>query len=211
MARIFLVRHGQTAWNKELIFRGRKDLPLSEFGLRQAEAVADGLAGEPIAAVSASPMVRAVQTVTPLAERLGLPVTPAPGMIDADFGEWEGKTIPEVQAAWPDLFALWTTAPHRVAFPGGETFRGVAERSLAALRTIARDAGESTVAVCGHRFINKVVLCGLLEIVESGFWRIKQDTACINVLEIAGDKAVVERTNDTHHLAPLNPKREVDF
>ena len=211
MARIFLVRHGQTAWNKELIFRGRKDLPLSDFGLMQADAVGRALAPEPVSAIFASPMDRAVRTIAPLAEARGLSVRPIDGLIDAHFGRWEGKTIPEVKESDPDLFARWESDPYSVSFPDGEGFADVARRATDAVRRLAGDAGDTTIAVCAHRFIDKVVLTSLLGIVETGFWRIKQDTACINVLTIDGDRIVIERLNDTHHLAPLNPPREVDF
>ena len=211
MARIYLIRHGQTAWNKQQIFRGRKDLPLSDHGHAQARAVGERLAQEGITAVFASPMTRAVQTVTPLAETLGMEIERVEGLIDADFGAWQGKTVPDVKEQYPDLYALWERSPHRVAFPGGETTNDVAARATSALRDLAENAGDRTIAVVAHRFVNKVILCSLLGILETGFYRIKQDTACINTLLLDGDRLVIESLNYTDHLRAIQSGAEADF
>jgi broad specificity phosphatase PhoE len=211
MARIILVRHGQTAWNREQIFRGRADLPLSDHGHAQARAVGDHLAGQDVAAIHASPMLRARQTAEPLARAKGLPVLDAEGLIDADFGAWQGKTVPQVEAEFPDLFRLWQTEPANVTFPGGESYRAIVRRAAAEFDRLAHRAGDGTIVVVAHRFINKVVLCALLGIAETGFWRIKQDTACLNTITVEGGKPVIESLNFTAHLDRLRTGREIDF
>jgi broad specificity phosphatase PhoE len=211
MARIVLVRHGQTAWNREQIFRGRADLPLSEHGHAQARAVGDHLAGLDVAAIHSSPMLRARQTAEPLAQAKGLPILDAPGLIDADFGAWQGLAIPQVEEKYPDIFRLWQAEPAKVKFPGGESYRAIARRAAAEFDRLARDAGDGTIVVVAHRFINKVVLCALLGIVRTGFWRIKQDTACLNVIAVEGGGPVVESLNFTAHLDRLRTGREIDF
>ena len=169
MARIFLARHGQTAWNKEMIFRGRKDLPLSEHGHAQARAVAEGLASEDLTAVYASPMARAAQTAEPLAEQKGLEIRRAEGIIDADFGRWQGMTIPQVQEQFPGLYELWIRDPYRVTFPGGEAFSEIGRRAERQLRELAGEVNDGAALVVAHRLINKVILCALLGILETGF------------------------------------------
>ena len=80
--RIFIARHGQTTWNVASVFRERKDIPLSEIGFRQADLVAERLAGEGIRRLVSSPLDRARQTAAPLAARLGLRVETDNRLID---------------------------------------------------------------------------------------------------------------------------------
>lgn len=104
MARFFLVRHGQTAWNKDQRFRGRKDIGLSDKGREEAGLVADALENEGIEHLYASPLSRSMDTLAPLSERTGKEVVPLEGVIDLNFGEWEGMAPDKVKQEYPDLY-----------------------------------------------------------------------------------------------------------
>ena len=95
MTNIYLVRHGQTAWNKEEIFRGRTDVPLDETGLREAQLVAAYFQGKEIHAIYSSPLLRAFQTAQEISKVCDLGVTPLQGIIDMSFGEGEGRSLQE--------------------------------------------------------------------------------------------------------------------
>lgn len=202
MALVLLVRHGETQYNREEVFRGRLDVPLNERGREQARATGRALAGAPIAAVWASPLSRAVQTAEAIAAPHGLPVRLHDGLIDLDFGAWQGLPHDEVRRRHPDLYRRWVEAPGTVAFPGGETLAGAAARAVAALNAIA---AAGAVAVVSHRVVCKLLVAAALGLGGEGFWKIRQDTACINVLDWtpAGDggfHAGVRCLNDTCHL-----------
>ncbi len=204
MSRIILVRHGQTAWNIGAgggeRFRGRTDLPLDDMGLAQAHATAERLRDYPIVAVYSSPLKRAVQTAQPTAQRLGLPVQPLPGLIDINYGVWQGLSHPEVAQRYPELYRCWLEKPHRVKFPGGESLRQVRLRGMAALReTIARHEGQ-VVLLVAHQVVNKVLVCAMLGLSNSYFWRIRQDNACINVFDHQDGVFTAVLINDTCHL-----------
>jgi len=195
-----------------MIFRGREDLDLSDHGHLQAAAVADHMEPVPLEAVYSSPMRRAMQTARPLAERKGLEIIESDEILDADFGAWQGLTVPQVQERFPELFELWEKSPHKVTFPGGERFGRIAERTSAGIQRIARELGDGAAAVVSHRFINKVVLCWLLDILEGGFWKIMQNTACINEIVLSGPTVVIQQLNYTGHLAQIaGSGREPDF
>jgi phosphoserine phosphatase len=211
MTKFFLLRHGQTAWNREQRFRGRKDVPLSEAGLREAEAVAEALAGEPLAAVYASPLSRATETVRPLARRLGLPVTALPEIIDMDFGAWEGWSIGEAAERAPDLFETWKHAPERMTFPGGENLAAVQARALAALGRLAEAHRGAAVALCTHRVVCKLLLLGLLGLGPARFWVFQQDPACIDHFAYDPPRAIIYSVNDTRHLEALGDALRQDF
>jgi len=98
MTRIILVRHGQTEWNRIERFRGRADVPLNGTGIAQAEATGRRLArlAKP-AAVYSSPLSRAVVTAGKIARPHGLSVQATDGLIDIDYGKWQGLTPRQVE------------------------------------------------------------------------------------------------------------------
>ncbi len=201
--RLVLIRHGQTAWNVgagEERFRGRTDLPLDATGQAQARAVAARLQGEPLAALYTSPLLRARQTIAPLAAERSLSVQAHDGLLDIDYGRFQGLTHSEADAAYAELHALWRTAPNQVRFPGGEGLGDVQARLLALLDELsARHPGE-TVALIGHQIVNKVLASTLLGLDLDQIWRIRQDTAGLNVFQQTDDVWRTLCLNDTCHL-----------
>jgi broad specificity phosphatase PhoE len=206
VTRIILVRHGQTAWNvgassaKGERFRGRIDLPLNERGHAQAQALAKRLADEPIAAIYASPLQRAIETAEPTAQRLGLTPQPLEGVIDINYGDWQEHPHSEVAQLYPTLYRQWLQEPHLVRPPKGESLEEVRDRAMAALhQVIARHEGQ-TVLVAAHQVINKVLVCAMLGLDNSHFWRIRQDNGCLNIFDYQEGTFTALLINDTCHL-----------
>jgi broad specificity phosphatase PhoE len=212
MTRIVLVRHGQTAWNigsgAGERFRGRVDLSLDDTGLAQAQALAERLADHPIAAVYSSPLKRAVETARPTAQQLGLPVQPLPGIIDINYGDWQGLSPAEVAKAHPDLHRRWLETPHRVRFPNGESLRQIRLRGMAALKEVTARHEGRIVLLVAHQVMNKVLVCAMLGLDNSHFWRIRQDNACINVFEQQDGIFTAVLINDTCHLRQRQSSNE---
>jgi len=202
MTRIVLVRHGQTIWNKEVRFRGQTDVELDEFGRKQAEATGRYVAARwPVAAVYASRMSRAMQTAAPIARHHGLTVQPLAGLLDLDFGEWQGLSPAEVAQRDPDLYRAWLEAPHTVHFPGGESLDVVRSRVLAGLDEVLARHPEQTVALVSHNVVNRVLLCAVLGLGNDHFWRLQQDTCAVNVFDVDADGIfTLILMNDTCHL-----------
>src|SRR5437763_16886139 len=98
MTRLILVRHGETAANREFRYIGRRDDALSERGEAQAKQLAEALAILPIAAAYSSPLQRAYQTAWAIAARHRLEVQTADDLRDGDFGLWEGSTRDDTTA-----------------------------------------------------------------------------------------------------------------
>jgi broad specificity phosphatase PhoE len=137
--RIILARHGETDWNLERRWQGHSDRPLNETGLAQAEELATELAGEPIAAVYSSDLVRAHETARIVAARLGLDVVAVPGLRERQFGSWEGLRDVEVEHRFPGAHGP----------PDGETREEMLRRVLESLEAIAAaHDGETVLVVC---------------------------------------------------------------
>jgi len=196
-----LVRHGETAWNREEVFRGRADVPLNDTGLAQARAVARSLEDEPVEAVYSSPLVRAIDTAKAIAAVHKLHVSIHEGLTDFDCGEWQGQTLGSVRENYAELFQQWADAPHTVRLPGGETLDLVRDRAVRAVHEIFTRSEGTTVVVVTHRVINKVLLCALLGLDNSHFWNIFQSNACANRIVFGPHGPEIHSLNDTSHLS----------
>lgn len=203
--RIVLVRHGRTAWNREPRFRGRADLDLDNVGLRQAEATAHYLARRwPVEAVYTSPLKRAAQTARAIAEAHQLTAQPFEGLLDVDFGDWQGQSPYDVKKQYPDLLRAWVEMPHTVQFPSGESLDDVRERAVDGLNTVVKRHQGQTVAMVGHTVINRVLLCAILGLGNEHFWQLRQDTCAVNVFDVdEGGIATIVVLNDTCHLQDI--------
>ncbi len=123
MTQVILVRHGQTAWNREERFRGHADIPLDETGLAQAEAVAQRIALQwKPDVICAGPLSRTLQTAQPTAALFNLTVHSDPNLIDVDCGDWQGFSPDEVHTKWAADYEAYLHSPRAFQFPGGGAF-----------------------------------------------------------------------------------------
>jgi broad specificity phosphatase PhoE len=211
MTQIILVRHGQTPWNKDKIFRGSKDIPLNDQGREEARLAGEWLKGETIQAAYCSPLSRARDTGEAIARHHGLQVLDLPGLTDICYGDWEGLPLTEVKVKYADLYRQWETAPHTVRFPQGETLDEVRARALKAVEEVVRRHPEQTVLLAAHRAVNKVLIAALIGLDNSHFWRLGQDTTAINRFRRVGDIWHIMGLNDICHLRSLTRGEYVDF
>jgi len=211
MTTVYLVRHGQTAWNREEVFRGRADIPLNETGRKEALLTGDYLKGVEVDSVYSSPLSRAVETAQAIARHQGKEVQILDGLMDIDFGQWQGVSHEEVRERYGELYRQWKDTPHLVRFPGGESLEAVRERALREIHEAIQNHVAETLVMVSHRVVNKILICGLLGLDNSHFWQIGQDTGCINVLEF-GEGFALRRLNDTSHLGAIEGERvRIDF
>jgi len=206
VTRIILVRHGETEWNRAEAekFRGREDIELDEIGVRQAGAAADRIASLPVAAFYSSPLKRALATGEILARPLGLSVQPLEGLIDIDYGDWQGLSYREASERYGQLYSQWLQRPHEFAFPNGESLQDVRDRATAALeKVLAQHEGE-TVVLVSHQVVCKVLICSLLGLDNSHFWQVQQDVCAANVFEVKNERLTVTSINDLCHLQGLS-------
>ncbi len=137
MARMLLVRHGESTWNAAGRWQGWADPPLSELGEQQAVEATKRLAELGITALTSSDLVRARRTAEIMAERLGVELIEADSALrEYDVGEWCGLTRPEIEDRWPGLLAQWDVG-QLAATPGGETRQAFVARAMTALARLA--------------------------------------------------------------------------
>ena len=199
------MRHGQTEWNRVERFRGRADLSLNETGFKQAEAAARSLKNRQVAAIYSSPLKRAIQTADAIAKQLKLPVQPLEGLIDIDFGSFQGLSAEEASKLDKKLLDNWVERPHLVHFPKGESLEIVRQRVLAAVDELAAKHRDQTVILVSHTVVCRVLMCAMLGLDNSHFWQVRQDVNAINIFELRDGAPLVTLVNDTCHLKSLSP------
>jgi broad specificity phosphatase PhoE len=201
LTQIILVRHGQTEWNRNERFRGRADIPLNQTGLEQAEATGAWIAARwrPVA-IYASPLSRAIQTAQATARHFDIPVQPLPGLVDIDYGEWQGLSPEEARQRWPEQIDHWYHTPEKAVIPGGETLQDLSIRLMDTLLQVCEKHPQDTILLVGHTVVNRVLLLGVLGLGNERFWRIRQDTCAINIIEWDGCDFTLVSLNDTCHL-----------
>ncbi len=204
MTTILLVRHGQTAWNREERFRGQVDSPLDDWGLQQAELMGRRIADqwEPTA-IYASSLQRTLQTAAGIARACNLRTTIHDGLLDIDYGAFAGLTPQEAAGYYPDIARAWQRAPHMVLFPDGQSLGDVRDRAEAAVEGIVANHPDQTVVLVTHVVVCRLLLCAVLGLDSSHFWQFEPATASISVFEIYDGHSVLLSFNDTCHLAEL--------
>jgi len=205
MTRFILVRHGQTEWNRVERFRGRADIPLNETGLAQARAAGQRVAQEwkPVAVYS-SPLSRAVKTAEAIAGLFGTDGQRHPGLVDIDFGQWQGLTPDEARTRWPQEVDAWYSSPQAARIPGGESLDDLRQRGMSAVKELGERHQGQTIVLVGHTVINRVLLLGVLGLGNDRLWRLGQAPCAINVFEGDGTDFTLVTLNETGHLRGLD-------
>ncbi len=207
---LVLARHGETEWNVGEIFRGRIDIELNETGVKQAELLAEYLTERKIDAIYSSPLRRSLKTAEVIAGYHNLEVKIGPGLIDFDYGKWQGLLHQEVKDKHKELYNEWVSRPDKVKIPAGESLDDVRKRAIGVVAKVIAEH-EGTVVLVSHRVVNKVLICALLGLDNSHFWNIRQDTCGITTFTYEKGRFILTRHNDTTFLKPIRQAPLSDF
>ncbi len=153
MTELILIRHGETAWNRERRMQGQTDTPLSDIGRAQAEAVGARLADHPFVALYSSDLSRAWDTAAAISRASGRAIRREPALRERTFGILEGMTYDEMAQRHPEAHAQFSRRDPDYAVPGGESPRQFYERSLTCLNGIARAHLGASVVVVTHGLV----------------------------------------------------------
>ncbi|MDC7222809.1 MAG: histidine phosphatase family protein [Spirochaetales bacterium] len=157
MIQLYLVRHGETELNEQDLLQGRKDLPLSEKGREQAVRLKNRLKEVPLDRIYSSPMKQTIFTALEIADERNLPVRIKDKLMEFDFGDWEGRTIGELEKEEPRHFHTFRFAPEEFRGEnGGETYAQLFFRARAFLNEIEREG--QNILIVSHSFMIKALL-----------------------------------------------------
>lgn len=199
--RLLLVRHGETDATASDRFSGDVNVILSPAGRHQVALLSRRLASEDIAAIYTSPLDRARETASALAEPRGLSPIIAEGLREIRHGHWEGLTSAEVKSGYPQEFATWEADPFTFAPEGGETGISVMARALRELRDIVTQHPDQQVIVVSHKGALRLAISSLLGI-DPRLYRERLDLAPASLSIMDFQDAVhaqLVRYNDVSH------------
>lgn len=204
---LLLIRHGENEWVRSNRLAGRlSGVHLNERGRQQSATLADDLRKQPIAAVYSSPMARCLETARPTAEALGLPVVVEEGVVEGDFGEWQGRDLRDLAKlpAWKHV----QNDPSSFRFPGGESFYEMQHRAISALEHIWQSHPDQVVAVFSHSDVIRVCMAHYLGTALDLFQRISVSTASVSGVAFHDGKPRVLFVNRTSELPVLEVAQE---
>ena len=202
--RMLLIRHGETDWNKINRFQGQNSIGLNDKGRAQAEALAITLKEEPLKAIYSSPITRAVETATIINWYHSVPLERKDGLKEMNVGDFEGFQPQDLVNEHSRFFRKWFEDAASVRMPHGETLKEVQERAWAVVEEVAETCREGSVLLCGHNFVNLMILCKVLGVEITHFRRIRQDVGGLNIIERILNLYSVVSLNDTCHLKEID-------
>ncbi len=150
VTRLVIVRHGETAWNRETRIQGQMDIGLNERGRWQAARTGQALRDEGIQAIYGSDLLRAADTARAIADACGLPVTLDEGLRERHFGRFQGLTHDEIATQWPEEARRWRGRDPDYGPEGGEVLSEFYERAIRAAERLARRHPDQTIALVAH-------------------------------------------------------------
>ena len=154
---IYLIRHGETDWNREHRFQGKTDIPLNQLGREQAEKLVPSISMLSIDAVYSSPLLRAYETAMIAVKDLKIPIQKDDRLMETNVGEAEGLTFDELQAKFGENgIDRWRSYEERdldFAYPNGESKRQMMFRARSVLLEIAQSNQNSNIAVFAHGMV----------------------------------------------------------
>ena len=204
--RILLVRHGETEWNRMHRFQGRSDLPLSQEGRKQGDALAWALKDESITAIYSSPLARTMEMARLIKVfHPSAPLFEEKGLIEMDLGEFEGMEGHRWAEQYPEFRKAWQESPASVTMPGGESLLEVQKRAIQTLDHITKlHPPASTLLLSSHNFVNLTLLCYAMKIPLDRIRELRQETAALNVLYKQGERLCTQVVNERSHLEKYN-------
>lgn len=214
MPTLLLVRHGRSTANTSGLLAGRTPgVPLDDHGAAQADALPARLAPVPLVAAVHSPLERCRRTLGPLARvRPEMPLYVEERINECDYGDWTGRKLAELNDE--PLMAAVQQHPSAVAFPGGETMRGMQTRAVEAVRDwnerIEKEHGaDATYLMCSHGDVIKALVADALGMHLDLFQRVHVEPCSVTVIRYTPLRPFLLRLGDTGDLVSLAP-READ-
>ena len=200
MARLLLVRHGDTKLNSRKRFWGVTDVELSSAGIRQAERLRDYLASEKIGAVYSSNLKRALVTAEIVASGHQLGVIACGELREVNFGELEGLAFADIGQRYPELAESWVRRNPKLKYPGGDSLDEFSSRVGKFLSRLDNHAAEETILIVAHSGVLRTLICQLLGMELERRWQFRIDLGSLSVVETYSQEAILTRLNDVSYL-----------
>jgi len=189
---LFLIRHGETDWNKEGKYTGQTDIPLNEIGRQQVREAAKALKIHNPKVIYTSDLIRAVETAQLIAKELHIPIIQDKRLREINQGEWEGLHISEIHSCYGNQFISHRDNPLIVSAPNGESIAEVKTRVIDFLNEITVKHPSEQIVISSHGLVLGIIRTIAMDIPINKVFEFIPENAKIYQMEIQANN---ERTS----------------
>lgn len=187
---IYIVRHGETEWNKQKRTQGSQNVSLTDTGRKQALRLGKYLEGKSIQKIYSSDLDRAFETAKIIGDRINLVPTPSFLLREVCFGEWEGLTLDEIEEKYPGQLDKWN---NNIEFksPNGESISCVARRVQSFIQQLNKDhtKRDEKILIVSHALTCKILILELLDMPIKYINRFRLDNASLSLIEFSPNRS----------------------
>jgi broad specificity phosphatase PhoE len=204
MAKLYLIRHGESLWNLEKKAQGHLDSPLTELGIKQSRQLAEYLKDKNISKIYSSDLNRALDTARIISSILNIPLEKSKDLREINLGIWEGRKGEEIKREDEELYNSWFSNPSKTKIPKGESIESFQKRIVPALyRIINKHRGEK-VAIVSHGGVIITFIAFILNVqIDNIYWKIELSNGSISEIEFFEDNYFkIKSINNTSYLNP---------
>lgn len=200
MKKLYLVRHGESEWNKLKKIQGQIDIPLTEKGIEQAKLIGKRLINEGIEKIYTSDLKRAYDTASIIGKMLNIDVIPLKELREINFGIWEGLTTDIIKSKFSKERELWLKNPEMLKVEGAESILELQLRAMNEINKIISNNNIDNVLIVSHSATLKTIILGLLNMDISHFKNMTLNNVSLSIIEFRQYNRVLTLLNDTSHL-----------
>ena len=207
--KIYLVRHGETEWNKEYRLQGQVDTRLNDYGRELAVITAEALKEIPFDVIYHSPLCRAEETAVILKRDRNIEIIPDDRIKEMSFGIAEGCHIGAIKNSPEDPMYNFLKHPDKYIAPeNGESFEEVYSRSADFIRKVILPLEETceNVLIVAHGAVNRTILNSVAGIPVSDFWNIRLKNCAVSIMDLTNGQLTIEQEGAIYYQAEERPK-----
>lgn len=204
LVKLFLIRHGQSEWNKLNMIQGQKNTILTDLGKEQALSLGNRLINEDIDIIYTSDLSRAYTTAKIISDIIHKPLVASELLREINFGPWEGLSIGEIQKKYYFEYSIWLKEPQSLNMKGAETLQILQKRVMKYINYIIDENKGKNIAVVSHGATLKALILGLLDIDISHYKNISLKNVSLSIIEFRDYNRVLTSLNDISHLKELS-------
>jgi len=202
---VYLIRHGETKWNIDFKVQGKKDVPLNDKGILQANLLASYF--ENIAfennfsdVIYSSNLTRAYETAKIIGNKLSKKIEIVEDFQEINFGVWEGYYWEDIKIEYKDFLKKWENDRENTPIPEGESYGQVQKRVYKKFKEIiSKHQSDSNIIIVSHGVAIKVLIAKILEINIKNLHKFHIDNASISIVEY-DNEIKIKSINNTFHL-----------
>ncbi|BCS81224.1 histidine phosphatase family protein [Anaerocellum diazotrophicum] len=200
MRRIYLVRHGETDWNRFNLVQGSIDTDLNSIGIEQAKKIAERLKNEKIDIIFSSTLKRAYTTASYIKSYHPYAMFETSEKLnEINFGEWEGLSFNELEKKYYHTYLMWKDNPDKAIFPGEGNLNVVMKRVKSFYDELLQK-DYNNIAIVTHGGIVKLSIIYLLTLPLDFYKKCWIGNASLSIVDIKGERRMLSLLNDMSHL-----------